>query len=641
MREGTKCHLERGKCHFESCFTGREIFQTGLNKINKVCLRPRSRVISSESEKSFKQERIAHRPRSRVISSDSEKSFNQERITHRPPRHDVIPVFPSVIPATGEDARQGTGIHNRREPGKNRTVPFFGVVVLIVGLMLWLGGCKSTEKVVKKEVIKVSNIDRAGKEEVKEAVKEEKIKVDDTQGKGYGWYGDVLGDRVRVRSCPEISMNCKTLDYVNKGDVVQVLDRGGKEYKGKLWYKVKLADGTVGWVYEEYVKKSKNKIIVKKILDRPIRKQEISGLKQLGSKGDILLVLYENSTENNVMPKVRVINRTELVFYDRNGHIRKKVSLYGNQTWEGKVYHVSSYVLLSKNYRYVMFGYDTVKVYSISGDYIGKVNTLKFGVDLEVNASILSDSPEGIFVPASYDYLYIGNAKKGTLKQIDIRGIRGKFSPEDFPAFEGYYVCSDISDDGEYIAAKADNILGLYTKAGRELWEKQAGREYGIPCISARGRYIAAEEKDGVSLYNRRGKLIGFYNHTGGDLGFSPAEKYLVVVSGNIITMYRTSDGKELWAYNYKKEGGSIEGAFKKIPVFIENGKYAIFISSLKKTGFYIFDSEKGKIGFIDFGEGEIRDFKSVNDYFYYANKRLYFIVNNKLKSYLIKEIMK
>ncbi len=44
MREGTKCHLERGKCHFESCFTGREIFQTGLNKINerefeKLCVR--------------------------------------------------------------------------------------------------------------------------------------------------------------------------------------------------------------------------------------------------------------------------------------------------------------------------------------------------------------------------------------------------------------------------------------------------------------------------------------------------------------------------------------------------------------------------------------------------------------------------
>ncbi len=33
MREGTRCH-------FESCFTGREIFQTGLNKINKVLLRP-------------------------------------------------------------------------------------------------------------------------------------------------------------------------------------------------------------------------------------------------------------------------------------------------------------------------------------------------------------------------------------------------------------------------------------------------------------------------------------------------------------------------------------------------------------------------------------------------------------------------
>jgi len=514
------------------------------------------------------------------------------------------------------------------------------ILLAVVVMMMWLVGCKSTEKSVKKEqVVKVSDIDRASREEVEQQTIKKQIKIDDTIAEGYGWYADVTGDRVRVRACPEVSAKCETLGYVNRGDVVQVLDRGGKPYKGKLWYKVKLADGTVGWMYEEYGKKSENKIIVQKVLDRPIRKQEISGLKQLSSGDDILLVLYENSTEKNVIPKVKVAGE-ELVFYDSNGNIRKKVNIYGNQTWEGKVYYTSSYVLLSKNYRYVMLGYDTVKVYSIAGDYIGKVSTLSFGKDLEVDASILSDSAEGIFVPASYDYLYIGNAKEGRLKQIDIRGIRGKF--DSFPVFEGDYVCSDISDDGEYIVAVVDNILGLYTKDGKELWKKQSTKEYGIPRISGKGSYIGVEENDGVSLYNKTGKLIKFYPHTGGDLGFSPDEKYFVVVSGNIISMYRTSDGKELWEYNYKKEGGYVIGAFTpRSRCFIENGKYFIFISHYKKTGFYIFDSEKGKIGFIDFGEGEITSANLIDTYFTYVNKRLYFIVKNRLKSYILKDIVK
>ncbi|AEE16455.1 SH3 domain-containing protein [Treponema brennaborense] len=61
--------------------------------------------------------------------------------------------------------------------------------------------------------------------------------------------------RVRVRSEP--NLKCETLDYVNKGDSVKILDRStDKQQIGDMndyWYNVELQNGTKGWVYGAYI----------------------------------------------------------------------------------------------------------------------------------------------------------------------------------------------------------------------------------------------------------------------------------------------------------------------------------------------------------------------------------------------------
>ncbi len=61
--------------------------------------------------------------------------------------------------------------------------------------------------------------------------------------------------RVRIRSEP--NLKCETLDYVNKGDSVKILDRStDKQQIGDMndyWYNVELQNGTKGWVYGAYI----------------------------------------------------------------------------------------------------------------------------------------------------------------------------------------------------------------------------------------------------------------------------------------------------------------------------------------------------------------------------------------------------
>ncbi|AEE17395.1 SH3 domain-containing protein [Treponema brennaborense] len=67
--------------------------------------------------------------------------------------------------------------------------------------------------------------------------------------------GTINDSRVRVRSEP--NLKCETLDYVNKGDSVKILDRStDKQQIGDMndyWYNVELQNGTKGWVYGAYI----------------------------------------------------------------------------------------------------------------------------------------------------------------------------------------------------------------------------------------------------------------------------------------------------------------------------------------------------------------------------------------------------
>jgi hypothetical protein len=57
----------------------------------------------------------------------------------------------------------------------------------------------------------------------------------------------VLSDRAPVRTGPEAQY--RTVYFAPRGEVLSVLERGSRDY----WFRVKLEDGTTGWIFGEFV----------------------------------------------------------------------------------------------------------------------------------------------------------------------------------------------------------------------------------------------------------------------------------------------------------------------------------------------------------------------------------------------------
>ena len=69
-------------------------------------------------------------------------------------------------------------------------------------------------------------------------------------------YDATLNDtRVRLRSEPNLS--CDTLGYLEKGNVVKIVDRTDDKFEidgeNWYWYQVETTDEQTGWVYGKYL----------------------------------------------------------------------------------------------------------------------------------------------------------------------------------------------------------------------------------------------------------------------------------------------------------------------------------------------------------------------------------------------------
>jgi hypothetical protein len=122
-------------------------------------------------------------------------------------------------------------------------------------------------------------------------------------------YGIVLNSYSALRIDPFVFAG--TITYLNKGDIVEILQRSkektwvGKEYD--FWYRVKTKDGTAGWVFGRTIgiQASKDKAVMDKIVSDFMEieaaqiKKDLAGkwwsINEFGDFTDHCLEIYESN----------------------------------------------------------------------------------------------------------------------------------------------------------------------------------------------------------------------------------------------------------------------------------------------------------------------------------------------------------